>query len=1069
MKPPHTTTTIRRLAAWLAIGILGVMPVRAGLLAFDSFEDYDTATNIHGQTGGTGWSGAWAVQNISGGGSGVSMVSSEEITYNHGGVMLGGGKSLLLSNTSNGTRRDVFATPNTGGSDHYVSFVFRFSGTVFTGWQALDGSPDIINDSIGLVNTNGAVGARVDNTTVSTAAGFVSPDTTGLMVIQYTGWTGTNYSTVNVWINPAPVGQSGNTPSATYTDTTPGDGGGSAGFLGVYVRTLIGSGESFLIDDLRVGTDWESVAQIGSGSVEADWYLINDQPVNISWTNLSDWNAAADGTGAAPASIAGTDTFDVNNHFLRGPSGTGTYVFDGAELWLTGTSGTLALKTHSGGTSEFARVIGRGGRVLNYQSGVQNVRFTHFDNESGVRFSSGSGKGLRLHSDVMLGAGETRVIDAGVFQPDVDDATDYVGDVVVQSGSVGFVVPFTTGGRVVIEKGGTGKVSLDADVSANGFVVKGESLAEGTHTFTSLQGLYPTVFTSGLSSASVTVRAPTVWHLDGDQPSGHDWATLGDWNSQADGLGDTPAIMNPYDIYSVVGSNWRVRTPATAATFPGAVLAVGSGAQLLLETPAGQVSTVPGFATAGTVTINSGVGGAVQTMAVGDWQIDAGTTKLDIGSTNGLNLTMDRLSGPGTLRTQNGGAFTLGWEDGRGFTGTLHHYSGSLTLGGRIFGEGSFVVNSATSVLLDGHAGYFPAITVGGTSLTTGIHSRAALHAAFPSQFPETSGEGFLAVYAPDTTGPAHMFGVNLAGAEFTKSDKSKFPGTYGSEWIYPTAAEFDYYHGKGLDLIRIPFRWERMQASLGGALDPAELGRMDTVVGYAAARGMKVVLDMHNYARWVPGPYHDGHLIGTGPVTIEHFAEVWSLLADHYKGNATIYGYGIMNEPHGTNGTWPAMAQAAVDAIRAVDLGTYVIVGGDSYSNAYGWRAKNPNLDIKDPTGRLIYEAHCYFDANNSGRYEQSYDDAGGHAMLGVERVTEFVEWLQEKGVKGFIGEYGVPNDDPDWLVVLDNFLSYLDDNGVSGTYWAGGPWWGNYRLSCEPTNNFTVDKPQMSVLEDY
>lgn len=1064
MKIPRSKT-IRLLAALSVAGVLGVSSARAGLLAHDSFEDYAVSGNIHGQNGGTGWNGAWAVQNIAGGGSGTATVSSTEITYNHGGAVLGGGRSLQLATASNGTRRNVFASPNTGGGDYYVSFICRFTGTVFTGWQALDGNPDIANDCIGIVNTNGAVGARVDNVTGSTAAGYLTADTTYLVVLQYTGWTGTNYSTVNLWINPTPGGQSGNTPSATYTDSTPGDGGGSAGFLGVYVRTVIDSGESFLVDDLRVGTDWDSVAEISTGPAEADWYLINDQPVNISWTNLTDWNAAADGSGAAPTSIASTDVFDVNNHFLRGPFGTGTYVFGGGELRLSGASGTLALKTYSGGTSEFARVIGRGGRVLNYQSGVQNVRFTHFENESGVRFSSAANRGLRLISDVMRGAGEIRLVDPGVFQPEVADARDYVGDLVVPSGAVDFIAPFDTGGRVVIEKGGTGTVKLNASVSANGFLIKGVSLAEGTHSFSTLQTLYPSVFTAGLSSASVTVRAPTVWYLDGDQPSGHDWATLADWNSQADGLGEVSVIMNPYDIYSVTGTNWRVRTPTVSATFPGGVLAVGSGAQLRLETPAGQVSTLPGFATAGTAKVVSGVSGVTQALVVGDWEIGAGTTTLDIGSGNGLALTAERLSGAGTLRTQGGGAFTLGWEDGRGFSGTLDHLAGSLTLGGRIFGEGTFAVGSGTTVLLDGHAGYFPAITVGGTPLASGIHTRAALHAAYPARFPETSGDGLLAVYAPDTTGPAHMFGVNLAAAEFNDEN---LPGTFNHHYIYPNAAEFDYYQSKGLNLIRLPFRWERIQHTLNGPLVAAELARMEDMVGHASARGMKIILDMHNYAR----RHENGteHLIGTGPVTVAHFCDIWRRLADHFKGNTAIYGYGIMNEPYSTAGTWPTMAQAAVDTIRTVDLETYVIVGGDSFSNARDWRAKNPDLDIKDPVGRLIYEAHCYFDANNSGRYEESYDAAGGHAMLGVERVTEFVEWLQEKGAKGFIGEYGVPNDDARWLPVLDNFLAYLDANGVSGTYWAGGPQWpSNYLLSCEPTNNFTTDSVQMSVLENY
>lgn len=247
---------VRLAAALLVLGAAGIPGARAGLLAFDAFEEYATG-DIRGQDGGSGWSGAWDVQNINGGDPGLSVVSSTEIAYDHGGVLLGGGKSLRLSNASNGTRRNIFPSVNTGGADYYVSFIFRYSGTVFTGWQALDGNPDIGNDSIALLNTNGAVGARVCNNTSSSSAGFVPPDTTCLMVIQYTGWTGTHYSTVNLWINPIVGPQSVNTVSASHTNSAPG--AGSGGFIGVYLRTIIDSDESVWIDDLKIGTDWASV------------------------------------------------------------------------------------------------------------------------------------------------------------------------------------------------------------------------------------------------------------------------------------------------------------------------------------------------------------------------------------------------------------------------------------------------------------------------------------------------------------------------------------------------------------------------------------------------------------------------------------------------------------------------------------------------------------------------------------------------------------------------------------------------------------------------------------------
>ncbi len=62
-------------------------------------------------------------------------------------------------------------------------------------------------------------------------------------------------------------------------------------------------------------------------------------------------------------------------------------------------------------------------------------------------------------------------------------------------------------------------------------------------------------------------------------------------------------------------------------------------------------------------------------------------------------------------------------------------------------------------------------------------------------------------------------------------------------------------------------------------------------------------------------------------------------------------------------------------------------------------------------------------------------------------------------------LGEYGIPNsdganpsdNDREWLTVLDNFLDTLQSNSdviVGATYWAGGPWWGNYPLSTEPSD---------------
>ncbi|MBT5731452.1 MAG: cellulase family glycosylhydrolase, partial [Lentimicrobiaceae bacterium] len=90
-------------------------------------------------------------------------------------------------------------------------------------------------------------------------------------------------------------------------------------------------------------------------------------------------------------------------------------------------------------------------------------------------------------------------------------------------------------------------------------------------------------------------------------------------------------------------------------------------------------------------------------------------------------------------------------------------------------------------------------------------------------------------------------FGVNLAGAEFG----TNMPGTYNIDYTYPTSSELDYYKSKGLDLVRLPIRWERIQESLNGNINSAELLRLNSFLQSAEDRNIDVIIDLHNYCRY--------------------------------------------------------------------------------------------------------------------------------------------------------------------------------------------------------------------------
>lgn len=309
-------------------------------------------------------------------------------------------------------------------------------------------------------------------------------------------------------------------------------------------------------------------------------------------------------------------------------------------------------------------------------------------------------------------------------------------------------------------------------------------------------------------------------------------------------------------------------------------------------------------------------------------------------------------------------------------------------------------------------------------------------------------------------------FGINIACADFG----SVFPGTYNKDYTYPTDSDLIYWQKQGLRLVRMPFRWERLQHGLGEELNRHDLDKMKDFVEAAQKRDMMVLLDLHNYCR----RFKDGEqqIIGTHGITNEHYAGFWKKIAWEFKGFDNIYGYGLMNEPHDLPDSlsWFNMAQLAIDSIRTVDTKNAIFVGGNSWSSAKRWLSESDTLKyLKDPADNLIFEAHCYFDKDGSGTYKYSYEEEEGSPEKGVELVSSFVTWLKENELRGFVGEYGIPDSDPRWETTLDNFLAYLSENGVNGTYWASGPWWGEGAMMIVPTYRGGAEYPQVKVLGKY
>lgn len=322
-----------------------------------------------------------------------------------------------------------------------------------------------------------------------------------------------------------------------------------------------------------------------------------------------------------------------------------------------------------------------------------------------------------------------------------------------------------------------------------------------------------------------------------------------------------------------------------------------------------------------------------------------------------------------------------------------------------------------------------------------------------------------LAMVSPSRgQGSVCLRGVNISGAEFGGPD-----GKAGTDYTYPSDATLDWAAARNMAAIRLPFRWERLQPRLNGALDQDELSRLKDTVERANRRGLTVILDLHNYAEY------RGEKIGQktdkGNVPPEALADFWRRLASEFSGNEKAV-YGLMNEPAGvTAQSWFEAAQAAVTAIRRTGADNLVLVPGTIWSGASHWFEEQDggsNADLferlSDPANRFAFEFHQYMDEDFSGTKADC--PRVSDAVAALSSVTE---WLRQHDFKGFLGEFGGTSA-PDCLSGLMEMAGFVNQNRdvwIGWTAWAAGDWWGDYPLSLQPVGR--IDRPQFKVLEPF
>lgn len=348
--------------------------------------------------------------------------------------------------------------------------------------------------------------------------------------------------------------------------------------------------------------------------------------------------------------------------------------------------------------------------------------------------------------------------------------------------------------------------------------------------------------------------------------------------------------------------------------------------------------------------------------------------------------------------------------------------------------------------------------------LQSGIATAALAIALATGAWAQDDQRGFLRTdgnQIVDQSGtPIRISGVVWMGME----SKDLAPiGLYARRWDELLAR----IRSSGFNTIRLAFSVEGLAtdmapSNINFSQNPDLEGKsaieiMDMVVAKAGQRGLRIILDCHRVT--IGDGTEESGLWYSKKFPEEKWIETWTMLAERYKGNPTVIGADLFNEPHdpatwGGDGrrSWARAAEAAGNAILAVNPDWLIFVAGvsgwkglpglsnhtDTWwgQNLQGVRTRPIKLDIDN---RVVYTPHAYppFMLGNYPKQVFNARDFPDNmpaiwtAMFGYIHIENIAPlWIGEFAANetGFADNEKCQLDDPREPKWLDKFLAYID-----------------------------------------
>jgi endoglucanase len=320
------------------------------------------------------------------------------------------------------------------------------------------------------------------------------------------------------------------------------------------------------------------------------------------------------------------------------------------------------------------------------------------------------------------------------------------------------------------------------------------------------------------------------------------------------------------------------------------------------------------------------------------------------------------------------------------------------------------------------------------------------------------------------TTG-LQLRGVNRAGAEYG-DDWDGWTGQTYYEWPAATVRtnELTYYASKGMNVVRLPISWERLQHTLNGPLDPTYQAHLVDYVNAATSMGFAIIIDLHNFGRYAAGAYnvagaqvntYTQHVLGDGTLTFVHIADVWTKIATLFVSNPRMI-FNLMNEQHDASSSLDSTAifagyQTILNAIRATGATQLILFPNTRSSDTHHWSTWSPQggpldsvaaLSVTDSANHLAFDMHSY---------------TGTDSWNGD--ITVVTNWARAHGKRLFLSELGTTSG----ATAVSTLLTYINSHA---DVWVGWTVWNLDPYAISATNQSTAvvsDTPKMTWYAPY